>query len=164
MPSVAEQIRLAREHQKMSVQQIADVMKVRGDQVRALDAGQYDTFPAPVYVRGFVRTYATLVKLNVPEVMAALDGELSALPRSKEKPGLRPGPPSLSSKALFAISQVNWTITLVILGASLVLFGSIAGYRSWHNRKLKDQQLDLGPGLYNSVGKNHGDTLALPVK
>ena len=38
--------------------------------------GTVDAFSAPVYIRGFVRTYATLLKLDVTQVMSALDADV----------------------------------------------------------------------------------------
>jgi len=76
MPTVAEQLRTAREAQKLTIHAIAETTKVRSDHIRALEAGDFNVFSAPVYIRGFVRTYATLLKLDVPQVMAALDTEL----------------------------------------------------------------------------------------
>ena len=66
MPTVAEQLRAAREAQGLTVYQVADATKIKTDHVRALDEGNFDVFSAPVFIRGFVRTYATLLHLEVP--------------------------------------------------------------------------------------------------
>ena len=71
MATVAEQLRTAREAQKLMVHQIADITKIRTDHLRALEEGNFDVFMAPVYIKGFVRSYSTLLKLNVPQVMAS---------------------------------------------------------------------------------------------
>src|SRR5207249_4717492 len=84
MPTVAEQLRQAREAQKMTVHQIAEITKIRTDHIRALEEGSYDVFSAPVYIRGFVRTYAAIVKLDVPQIMAALDAELGQNKKFRE--------------------------------------------------------------------------------
>src|SRR5205814_427703 len=76
MSTVAEQLRQAREAQKLTLSQVGEVTKIRTDHLRALEEGQFQAFPAAVYVRGSVRTYATLLKLDVPQVMAALEAEL----------------------------------------------------------------------------------------
>jgi len=70
MSTVAEQLRQAREAQNLNVQQVAQVTKIRTDHLVALEEGNYNVFSAPVYIRGFVRTYAALLKLDVPQVMA----------------------------------------------------------------------------------------------
>ena len=52
MATVAEQLRTAREARNLTVEQIADTLKMRTDHVRALEEGDYDVFSAPVYIRG----------------------------------------------------------------------------------------------------------------
>ena len=77
MPIVGEQLRSAREAQKLSVEEVADMTKIRGDHIRALEEGNYTIFSAPVYIRGFVRTYASLLKLDTKAVLDELGKELA---------------------------------------------------------------------------------------
>ena len=56
MSTVAEQLRQAREAQKLTIQELAEITKIRSDHIRALEEGNFNVFPAPVYIRGFVRT------------------------------------------------------------------------------------------------------------
>src|SRR5438093_13682983 len=92
MPTVAEQLRTSREARGLTVYQVAEITKIKTDHVRALEEGKYEAFSAPVYIRGFVRTYANLVKLDVPELMSALDGELGQTDRFHEPPPLSSEP------------------------------------------------------------------------
>src|SRR6266571_9185286 len=84
MPTVAEQLRTSREAQGLTVYQIAEITKIRTDHVRALEEGNYEGFAAPVYIRGFVRNYAKLLKLDVPALMLRLDAELGQTERFHE--------------------------------------------------------------------------------
>ena len=93
MPTVAEQLRTSREAQSLTVYQVAEITKIRTDHVRALEEGKYEAFAAPVYIRGFVRTYAGLLKLDVPRLMSLLETELSQTEKFHELP---PSPPHLS--------------------------------------------------------------------
>src|ERR1019366_1184368 len=77
MATVGEQLKAAREAQRLTVTQVADMTKIRSDHIRAIDQGNYDVFSAPVYIRGFVRTYATALKLDPKEIMAQLNHELA---------------------------------------------------------------------------------------
>jgi cytoskeletal protein RodZ len=61
MPTVAEQLRAAREAKKLTVQQVADATKIRTDHIRALEEGNFSAFSAPIYIRGSVKNYATLL-------------------------------------------------------------------------------------------------------
>ena len=88
MPTVAEQLRAAREAKNLSVTEVAEITKIRTDHIRALEEGNFDMFVAPVYIRGFARTYATLLKLDVPQVIKALDAELGQTEKFAEPPPL----------------------------------------------------------------------------
>ena len=88
MPTVAEQLRAAREAKKLTVQQVADATKIRTDHVRALDDGNFSVFSAPIYIRGSVKNYATLLKLDVPQIMDVLAAELKGTEKFSEPPPL----------------------------------------------------------------------------
>src|SRR5436309_15813117 len=88
MRTVAEQLRTAREARGLTVYQVAEITKIRTDHLRALEEGNYDGFSAPVYIRGFVRTYANLLRLDVPRLMTALEAELGRTERFNELPPL----------------------------------------------------------------------------
>src|SRR5882724_10203353 len=88
MSTVAEQLRAGREAKKLTVQQVADATKIRTDYVRALDEGNFSVFSAPVYIRGSVKNYAALLKLDVPQILAALDAELKGTEKFSEPPPL----------------------------------------------------------------------------
>src|SRR5437867_12313506 len=108
MSSVSEQLRQARQAQNLSVDQVAEITKIRSDHLRALEAGNFEIFSAPVYIRGFTRTYSTLLKLDVPQVMSALDAELGQTKKFSEPPGLshrRRGPVDF---LMLQLSKIDW--------------------------------------------------------
>ena len=163
MSTVAEQLRQAREAQNLTVYQVAEVTKIRTDHIRALDDGNYDVFSAPVYIRGFVRTYATMLKLDVPKMMEMLQGELSKTEKHHDHPPLTKQKKSLVDILMFQLSRVNWRITLP-LGVALVLFLSIfVIWRAWSNHKAKDPLADVAPAIYQSQKRSSGDVLPVPA-
>src|ERR1700690_580570 len=92
MTSVAEQLHVAREARSLTVHQVAEVTKIRTDHIRALEEGNFDAFSAPVYIKGFVRTYGTLLKMDVAQLMAALEAELGQTEKFREPPPLTDQP------------------------------------------------------------------------
>ncbi len=162
MATVAEQLRTAREAQGLTVYQVAEITKIRTDHIRALEEGNHQAFPAPVYVRGFVRTYATLLKLETPSVLAALDVELSRDDRLREPPSLVPGGRGFLDVLMLQLSKVNWRVALPSLGVALLLLVSYLGYRAWHRAHSQDPLSRLGPGLHQPSHPGAGDTLPLP--
>jgi len=160
MPTVAEQRRTAREAHGLTVYQIAEITKIKTDHVRALEEGNYNAFSAPVYIRGFVRTCANLLKLDVPAMMAALEAELSQTEKFHEPPPLSNRPGGFLDVVMLQLSKVNWRVALPSLGLALALLVLILGYRVWRSQKAKDPLRGLGPGLYEQ--KQAGETLPLP--
>ncbi len=163
MPSVAEQLRLAREKKNLTVYDVAEATKIRTDHVRALEEGKYEMFPAPVYIRGFVRTYATLVRLDVAAVLRDLEGELGATKQFGQPPGLTPSRPGAMDYVMLQISRLNWQWVGLIAAGGLVLALALVGYRMWDHYRTADPLASLSSGVYEPPATNVGEVLPLPV-
>ena len=50
-----------REEAHMSLEDVYDRTRIRLEYLRGIEAGNYEGFPEPVYVKGFVRTYLRLI-------------------------------------------------------------------------------------------------------
>jgi cytoskeletal protein RodZ len=163
MPTVGEQLRAAREAQRLSVQEIAEITKLRTDHVRALEEGRFEVFTAPVYVRGFTRTYATLLKLEVPRLISELEAELEKsrqFPEGTVSGRLAPGP---IDQVTLQLSRVNWRVALPVGIIALLIAISVFGYRAWQVRQSEDPLSGLGEGYYQSTQGVSGETLPLPT-
>jgi cytoskeletal protein RodZ len=163
MSTVSEQLRQARQAQNLTVEQIAEVTKIRSDHVRALEDGNFDVFSAPVYIRGFTRTYSTLLKLDVPRIMAALDEELGQTKKFSEPPPLSEGRRGLLDFFMLQLSKVDWRKGLIVLGALVACLALLIGWASWKRYRANDPLKGLTPGLYNSTQHLSGETLPLPA-
>ena len=159
MSTVAEQLRAGREAQKLSVHQLADITKIRTDHLVALEQGNFDVFSAPVYIRGFVRTYSALLKLDVPQVMAALDAELAGNAKLREPPALAKHPHGVLDFLMLQLSQVNWRVGLIGVGIVAALVLAFSAWLAWRRH---DPLKGLKPALYQSTQSVSGDTLPLP--
>src|SRR5579871_2858452 len=107
MSTVAEQLHQAREAKRLTVEQVAEITKIRTDHLRALEEGNFNVFSAPVYIRGFVRTYSTLLKLDVPQVMSALEAELGQTVKFREPPPLTDQPKTPLDFVMLQLSKLN---------------------------------------------------------
>ncbi|MGA2867084.1 MAG: helix-turn-helix domain-containing protein [Verrucomicrobiota bacterium] len=163
MSTVAEQLHEAREARRLTVQQVAEITKIRSDHLRALEEGNFDAFSAPVYIRGFVRTYSTLLKLDVPQIMAALNQELGQTTKFSEPPPLADHPRSLVDAFMLELSKVDWRRALVALAGAVVVTGLLAGYFVWRHYQTTDPLAGLKPGVYHSPSNAPGETLPLPA-
>ena len=77
----------AREGQNLSVAEAARQLKLSVHQVEALEAGEFHKLPGPVFVRGFIRNYARLLKLD-PELLATAAAQ--RLPQEEPRPAAPP--------------------------------------------------------------------------
>jgi cytoskeleton protein RodZ len=67
-----EALRTAREAAGLSIDVVAQHLKLAPRQVRALEDGDYAMLPGRTFVRGFARNYARLMQLDADAVVAAL--------------------------------------------------------------------------------------------
>jgi len=75
------QLRAAREAHGLSIETVAQHLKLAPRQVRALEDGDASRLPGRTFVRGFARNYARLMQLDPESIVAALpDAEPSVVP------------------------------------------------------------------------------------
>jgi cytoskeletal protein RodZ len=160
MTTVAEQLQRTREAKSLSINQVAEVTKIRTDHIRAIEEGNFDVFAAPVYIRGFVRTYAVMLKLDVGDIMSALEKELGKTEKFREPPALSEHKRGILDFLTLQLSKLNWRVASV-LGGALLLIGIIWFCASLlrHHRS-SDPLGDLAPGTYQP--SSSGETVPLP--
>ena len=161
MSTVAEQLRAARETQRLTIQQVADATKIRTDLIRALEDGNFNVFSAPIYIRGSVRNYAARLKLDVPRIMAALDAELNQTEKFSEPPPLTEASNTPLDRLMFLLSKLNWKAGVAgtaILGVILIV---VVASLAWRHHKHSDPLADLPPAVYQTASA--GQTLPLPT-
>jgi transcriptional regulator with XRE-family HTH domain len=163
MPAVAEQLRRAREEQKLDVYQVAEITKIKTDHIRALESGNYNVFAAPVYIRGFIRTYAKVLKLDETQLIADLEAELGRTEKFRELPPLTKKPRGALDFLMLMMSRLNWRVATIVAGAAIAVLLVWIGFRALKSRNETDPLKNLGPGLYESRPEQSGELLPLPT-
>jgi len=161
MVTVSEQLRRAREAQQLDIYQVAEITKIKTDHIRALESGNFDIFSAPVYIRGFIRTYASMLKLDVPQLLSDLDAELGQSDKFREPPPLTKRPRGILDYLTLWFSRMNWRIATALIVLLIFLVVAVAAIKS-RTHKSEDPLKDLGPGLYHPPKGSSGETLPLP--
>ena len=87
--SAAPNMRLsqARQAQNLTTAEVARRLKLSVWQIEALESGEYQRLPGVVFVRGFIRNYARLLKLEPEELVQAAT---SLLPQPAPSPEAAP--------------------------------------------------------------------------
>lgn len=74
-PTAGAILAQAREAAGLTLDDVAMQLKLAPRQVKAIERDDYASLPGRTFVRGFVRNYARLLKLDVDATLAALPGE-----------------------------------------------------------------------------------------
>ena len=159
MATVGEQLKAAREAQKLTVTEVAEMTKIRSDHIRAIDQGNYDVFSAPVYIRGFVRTYAVALKLDPAVIVAHLNQELAGA--GEAVPVIVPHKASLLNSAMFHAATAGRRMVLPALAAVIVLGAVSTGVVLWNRHLASNPLSGLGSSFYQAPDEP-GQTLLLP--
>jgi cytoskeletal protein RodZ len=162
MSTVAEQLRVAREASNLSVEDVADLTKIRSDRVRALEAGQYDAFSATIYIRGSVKNYAKLLKLDEAKLLAALDAELKGTEKFSEPPPLVETKKTFFDTLMLLGTKLNWKVGFAGIVAIALIAVVGASVWAWRHHQANDPLKNLPSAVYQPA--NSGDTLPLPKK
>jgi cytoskeleton protein RodZ len=64
-------LRLSRENQGLTIQEIASRLRLSAKQIEAIEADNFALLPEPTIVRGFIRNYAKQLKINAEPLLDA---------------------------------------------------------------------------------------------
>ncbi len=73
----------------LSIEQVAATIRIGAEHLRALEADDFGHFAAPVYAKGYLRTYATYLGLDTEELVGQV-------PAGGPRPSLALGLPGRS--------------------------------------------------------------------
>ena len=82
MQSIGERLEEARKKKGISIREAAEATKIRGDYLQQFENNRFDINLTEIYVRGFLRGYATYLKLSADKIL----NDYSALGRGEARP------------------------------------------------------------------------------
>jgi cytoskeleton protein RodZ len=118
-----------REAMGWSVEQVADQLKLAVRQVVALEAGDYASLPGPAVVRGFVRAYAKIVKLDAAPLVALIALDAPG-PTDATGTTVRRDKPASFSEVRFPSHGKRAALPIVPIAAVVVVIAAAAA--AWH--------------------------------
>lgn len=131
-----------REARGLSIEEVSKATKIGIDYIRALEAGDYESLPADIYVRGFIKSYGQLLEADLEELNARYE---AARPKPKARrifsgklkddlPYESPIPKSGGLKRRGLPFRIRLNATTVII-AVVIIVSAILLIRSLTNRK-----------------------------
>jgi cytoskeletal protein RodZ len=118
MPALGEEFRSAREARGLSLSDVAERLHIRSVYLGAIEEEDWSVIGAPVYVRGFMRTYARFLGLDAEAAVARFTAIVPsaapptraavAQPQPEERPGERRGP------SIAALAAILVAVALIV--------------------------------------------------
>jgi cytoskeleton protein RodZ len=142
--TVGRKLRAAREAAGLSLADVAQSLKFTPRQIELLEADDYASLPGMTVVRGFIRSYAKLLKLDAEALLLLLDEAAPSAPvevRPPDNMGVASQPGVLQ--------QLSFSASAVVV---LVMAGILLGL--WHF---------LGPSTLRSFLPQSRETPAAPA-
>ena len=114
----------AREAAGLSIDAVAQQLKLAPRQVRALEEAEYSQLPGRTFIRGFMRNYARLLHLDPEMVLGALP--VGAAEGTLESPTLHPTAPTMGELPTTDHSKASWMPWAIILTfVAIVIAGGV---------------------------------------
>lgn len=113
MPELGKTLSQARIDRGLTLEDCERDTRISKRYLDALEREDWNIFPAPVYSRAFLRTYAQYLGLNPNELMRMFHAQQEETPEFKPLPEIRQAP---------ATGNMNWA-----LAAGVVVFLAVAG-------------------------------------
>lgn len=118
LAQIGATLRRRREDKQISLEQIESTTRIRQSFIRAIEAGNIDQLPEPIYIRGFVKQYAEALDLDGTELANSFP--LEDYRQSLKPVGVSLPPAQLQTSHLYAI------YVLLIIGAVSILSHSLS--------------------------------------
>jgi len=83
MQTIGERLEEARKRKGISVREAAELTKIRSDYLQKFESNSFDIDLPPLYIRGFLRTYARFLELDPERLVSDLD---TAMGREGKQP------------------------------------------------------------------------------
>lgn len=121
-PSAGAQLRAAREAAQITLDDVAQQLKLARRQVLAIENDDLAALPGPTFVRGFIRNYARLLRIDPAPLLEA------SLPAATTTSPIQQLAPTMGELPLETGTEIAWARWLIPCGLILVLVAGIAYY------------------------------------
>jgi hypothetical protein len=109
-------LKQARESRELPLREIEWATKIKSSYLEALEAEDFENLPAPVYARGFLRTYARYLDLDPEPLIAEYNQRASAANEIvSTRPAVRPDPRPFALTPGMIVAAVCVVLLVVFL-------------------------------------------------
>lgn len=114
--SVGAYLSRERKQKNISLVDVAKVTRISVQYLEALERDEFQVLPASVFIRGFLRTYATQIGLDPKEVLRIYEAQTSSLPAPEKTEA---APPRKKTEPLV---KYIFTFFIIAVGVGIAFF------------------------------------------
>lgn len=122
MPALGEEFRSAREARGLTLSDVAEQIHIRSVYLNAIENEEWPSIGAPVYVRGFIRTYARFLGLDAEAAVARFNDAVPA-----ERPGSHVAPTAIVEER----DRTGPSLWAIVGGLVALVLVAFVGYEWW---------------------------------
>ncbi|HTA38649.1 MAG TPA: RodZ domain-containing protein [Candidatus Acidoferrales bacterium] len=131
MPALGDRFRSAREARGLSLSDVSEQIRIRSIYLAAIEDENWSAVGAPVYIRGFLRTYARFLGLDPEDVVAAFNGEVPSAAATTASAGNEPSRPVDGGRARPSGAYLIWVAgAIAVLLVAFVVYNEVTMHRS----------------------------------
>ena len=146
-------LREARERRGWTAAQSADLMRLPVGVVESLEADRYADLGAPVFARGHLRRYATLLELPVEPLLEAYDRSHAGPAAPSLIPQASAHTPVRAEGQRLRLPAAAW----YALGLAVIIAAGAGGWWWWTQRAASDAAAEAAPASQEPVVQQTGD-------
>lgn len=118
---LGERFRAAREERGLTLSEVGEQLRIRSVYLAAIEEKNWKAIGAPVYIRGFLRTYARFLGLDPEEAVAEFNAATGATPTPSTSPEAPAGTPQRSLAPLIWVAGI---VAIALIGFVIYLYVS----------------------------------------
>jgi len=119
---LGERFRAAREERGLTLSEVGEQLRIRSVYLAAIEEETWKAIGAPVYIRGFLRTYARFLGLDPEEAVAEFNTATGATPSGSASAS--PEPPAKTQRSLAPLIWIAGAIAIGLIGFVIYLYVS----------------------------------------
>lgn len=156
---IGESLSASRQAQSLSLAQVAEHLKLRVNQIRQIESGDWADLPGAVFTRGFIRNYSALLGIG-DDILPMLD---KALPSTAIQMKKSITPPAAASNEKKQRKLLPTWLKIALLGALIIT--SVYLWQTRSTQQTKQQtEAQLAEDTQVPVPEiNHGNVVIVPL-
>lgn len=114
--AIGKIFRQAREEKKLTIEDVARITHIRRLYLSSIESGDLNQLPGGIYTVGFIKTYATFLELDAPDILRQLG--MDAVTLAEANSLVVPIPRESQERPQLKLVAITSAIALVVLGGA----------------------------------------------